>query len=155
MTVIFALNLSRRDLKKFLTNFRVRDRLTKIKARINYIHQFCMKFSKSFMITNPNGLKPRCQNLKLGHFNGNGSFMSHLEDVSSFPSWGTSSNPMKFIYSNGIEDWIHGSSIILTSFLFTSIPFQFRLDNICWSTFFTQNLRWRPTKFNDILIQWE
>ena len=94
-----------------------------------------MKFSKSFMIIHPNGLKPRCQHLKFGNFHGISSVMSHLEDIPSLLSRSACSNPIEFIHTNGIEDGVHRSSIILTSFIFTSNPFQLRLDNICWSTF--------------------
>ena len=102
------------------------------------------------MIFHPNCLKPRGQHLKFGHFHNISSFMSHLEDIPSLLSRSTCSYPTEFICANSINDGIYDSSIVLTSFIATCISFQLRPNNICWSIFFIQHLRCRPTKFNDI-----
>ena len=102
------------------------------------------------MIFHPNCLKPKGQHLKFEHFRNISSFISHLEDVPSLLSQSTCSYPMEFICVNGIKDGIDDSIIVLTSFIITSISFRLRLDNICWSIFSIQYLRWRLTKFNSI-----
>ena len=83
-------------------------------------------------------------------FNDIGSFMGHLEDIPSPFFRSTSSNPMKFSCANDIENAIHVSDIIVTSFILTFISFQFELDNIFHFIFFMPHIRWRLTKFKDV-----
>ena len=97
-----------------------------IKTRIHTIHQFCMKISIGLIIIHPNGLKPKSQNLKFGHFNSIVSFMSHLENIPSPLSQSACSNLSIFIHANDIENkYMTFAMFLLASF---SLLYHFKLS---------------------------
>ena len=84
MVVILAWNLSRRDLRIFLTNLGLQNLFSKIECWIHYVLELGIEFIKQFILIHPNFLKASSEPLKVKVLNISSALISVLKYCPNF-----------------------------------------------------------------------
>ena len=129
LAFLLGLNLSRRNLKNFLTILDSRIISPWLKDEFDYyITKLIIECKEGLIVLHSYVFKSRCKHLDFRQLHSWSVFISYFEDVSCLIRTFTSSYPAKLIRIHPIKYVIHGLSIGLTTFIVQFILVLLRFE---------------------------